>query len=181
MLVNEISRQQSNLNISSKGNLIKLANLKFADKTILNKFLNTPCKVLKDNKTNAQIIKKLPFDVYLTKENEGMTLYACYKTGFTEPKSYYLTSIKEKYLNIAKGGIPTDVKEMKVSEDSANICDLLVAAGFATSRGEAKRMVTGNGVKINGETVTDITTMVEAAGEPVIQFGKNKFKKVVKG
>ena len=101
MLVNEVSRQQSNLNISSKGNLIKLANLKFADKTILNKFLNTPCKVLKGNKTNAQIIKKLPFDVYLTKENEGMTLYACYKTGFTEPKSYYLTSIKEKYLNIS--------------------------------------------------------------------------------
>ncbi len=89
-------------------------------------------------------------------------------------------SLKEKYLNIAKGGIPTDVEEMKVSEDLVNICDLLVAVGFATSRGEAKRMVTGNGVKINGETVTDITTMVEAAGEPVIQFGKNKFKKVVK-
>ena len=90
-------------------------------------------------------------------------------------------SLKEKYLNIAKGGIPTDVKEMKVSEDSANICDLLVAAGFATSRGEAKRMVTGNGVKVNGEPVTDITAMIEVANEPVIQFGKNKFKKVVKG
>lgn len=87
-------------------------------------------------------------------------------------------SLKEKYLNIAKGGIPTDVEEMKVSETSANICDLLVAAGFATSRGEAKRMVTGNGVKINGEPVTDITTMVEVTEEPVIQFGKNKFKKV---
>ena len=89
-------------------------------------------------------------------------------------------SLKEKYLNIAKGGIPTDVETMKVSEDSANICDLLVLAGFATSRGEAKRMVTGNGVKVNGNPVTDITTMIETAEEPVIQFGKNKFKKVVK-
>ena len=89
-------------------------------------------------------------------------------------------SLKEKYLNIAKGGIPTDVETMKVSEDSANICDLLVSAGFATSRGEAKRMVTGNGVKVNGNPVTDITTMIETAEEPVIQFGKNKFKKVVK-
>ena len=89
-------------------------------------------------------------------------------------------SLKEKYLNIAKGGIPTDVETMKVSEDSANICDLLVSAGFATSRGEAKRMVTGNGVKVNGNPVTDITTMIETADEPVIQFGKNKFKKVVK-
>ncbi len=89
-------------------------------------------------------------------------------------------SLKEKYLNIAKGGIPTDVETMKVSEDPANICDLLVLAGFATSRGEAKRMVTGNGVKVNGNPVTDITTMIETADEPVIQFGKNKFKKVVK-
>ncbi len=89
-------------------------------------------------------------------------------------------SLKEKYLNIAKGGIPTDVETMKVSEDPANICDLLVLAGFATSRGEAKRMVTGNGVKVNGNPVTDITTMIETAEEPVIQFGKNKFKKVVK-
>ena len=89
-------------------------------------------------------------------------------------------SLKQRYLNIAKGGIPTDIEEMKVSEDSVNICDLLVKAGFASSRGEAKRNVTGNGVKINGETVTDITTMVERAGEPVLQFGKNKFKKIVK-
>ena len=89
-------------------------------------------------------------------------------------------SLKEKYLSIAKGGIPTDVEEMKVSDEKANICDLLVKAGFAISRGEAKRMVTGNGVKVNGEIVTDITTMLDTASEPVIQFGKNKFKKVVK-
>ena len=89
-------------------------------------------------------------------------------------------ALKEKYLNIAKGGIPTDVEEMKVSEDSVNVCDLLVKSGFATSRGEAKRMIIGNGVKVNGEPITDITTVVEVAGEPIIQFGKNKFKKVVK-
>ena len=69
---------------------------------------------------------------------------------------------------------------MEVEEEQANICDLLVKAGFASSRGEAKRMVTGNGVKVNGNPVTDITTMIETADEPVIQFGKNKFKKVVK-
>ena len=89
-------------------------------------------------------------------------------------------SLKEKYLNIAKGGIPDDVETMKVSEDSANICDLLVLAGFASSRGEAKRMVTGNGVKVNGEPVTDITAMIEISASPVIQFGKNKFKKIIK-
>ena len=90
-------------------------------------------------------------------------------------------SLKERYLNIAKGGIPTDVEEMRVSEDKVNICDLLVDAGFASSRGEAKRNVAGNGVKVNGEPITDITAMIETAGEPVLQFGKNKFKKIVLG
>ena len=89
-------------------------------------------------------------------------------------------ALKQKYLNIAKGGIPDDVETMMVSEDSANICDLLVSAGFAASRGEAKRMVTGNGVKVNGEPVTDISTMIETSASPVIQFGKNKFKKIIK-
>ena len=88
--------------------------------------------------------------------------------------------LKEKYLNIAKGGIPDDVETMQVSEDSANICDLLVLAGFASSRGEAKRMVTGNGVKVNGELVTEISTMIETSTSPVIQFGKNKFKRIIK-
>ncbi len=88
--------------------------------------------------------------------------------------------LKQRYLNIAKGGIPEDVEEMKVEEETANICDLLVMAGFATSRGDAKRMVTGNGVKVNGDTVTDITTMVDTTSKPVIQFGKNKFKKIIR-
>ncbi len=87
--------------------------------------------------------------------------------------------LKQRYLNIAKGGIPEDVEEMKVEEETANICDLLVMAGFATSRGDAKRMVTGNGVKVNGDAVTDITTMVDTTEEPVIQFGKNKFKRII--
>ena len=88
-------------------------------------------------------------------------------------------NLKQRYLNIAKGGIPTDIEELQVEEVQLNICDLLVKAGFATSRGEAKRNVAGNGVKVNGETITDITAMIETKGEPVLQFGKNKFKKIM--
>lgn len=89
-------------------------------------------------------------------------------------------SLKERYLNIAKGGIPTDLEELAVSESEINICDLLVKAGFASSRGEAKRMVTGNGVKINSDPVKDITKMIEISGDVVLQFGKNKFKKIIR-
>ena len=90
-------------------------------------------------------------------------------------------NLKQKYLNIAKGGIPTDVEEVKIKEDEINICDLLVRVGFASSKGEAKRMIKGNGVKLNSKTVNDISKTIITKEENIIQFGKNKFKKVVKG
>ena len=90
-------------------------------------------------------------------------------------------NLKQKYLNIAKGGIPTDVEEVKIKEDEINICDLLVRVGFASSKGEAKRMIKGNGVKLNSKTVNDISKTIITKEENIIQFGKNKFKKVIKG
>lgn len=89
-------------------------------------------------------------------------------------------SLKERYLNIAKGGIPEDIEIMKVKEENANICDLLVQAGFATSKGEAKRMTVGGGVKVNSITITDISKSLDISKEPVLQFGKNRFKKIIK-
>ena len=86
---------------------------------------------------------------------------------------------KENYLSIAKGGIPDDIKEMKIEEDSINICELLVKIGFAPSKSEAKRMVMGNGVKVDSEVVNDVTTIIDKANGKVIQYGKNKFIKVI--
>ena len=80
---------------------------------------------------------------------------------------------------VAKGGIPEDIKEFKIeSNEEINICELLVKVGFASSKSEAKRMVIGKGVKINGETVEDINTMIEPK-EKILQFGKNKFIKLI--
>ena len=90
-------------------------------------------------------------------------------------------NLKQKYLNIAKGGITTDVEEVKIKEEEINICDLLVRVGFASSKGEAKRMIKGNGVKLNSKTVNDISKTIITKEENIIQFGKNKFKKVIKG
>ena len=88
--------------------------------------------------------------------------------------------LKEKYLLIAKGGVPDNVEEFKVEVDKINICDLLLEVGFAHSKGEARRMIAGNGVKLNSETITDSNFVVNTKNENIIQFGKNKFKKIVK-
>ena len=89
-------------------------------------------------------------------------------------------SVKEKYETIAKGSLPDDIEEFLVEENEINICNLLVQIGFAASKGEAKRMVQGNGVKVNSETITDIGAMLNTGEYIVIQFGKNIFKKIVR-
>ena len=87
-------------------------------------------------------------------------------------------SIKERYMNIAKGEIPDNVEEVKIDKKEINICDLLVEIGFASSKSEAKRMILGNGVKVDGEVITDINKVITIAEGKVVQFGKNRFKKI---
>ena len=87
--------------------------------------------------------------------------------------------IKERYMNIAKGEIPDNVEEVKIDKKEINICDLLVEIGFSSSKSEAKRMILGNGVKVDGEVITDINKVIRIAEGKVVQFGKNRFKKIV--
>ena len=86
---------------------------------------------------------------------------------------------EERYKQVAKGGIPEDIKEFNIeNNDEINICDLLVKVGFASSKSEAKRMVIGRGVKVGGEIIEDISTTLKPK-EKILQFGKNKFIKII--
>lgn len=87
-------------------------------------------------------------------------------------------SVKARYLDIAKGEIPDNVEEIYIAEKEINACELLVKIGFASSKSEAKRMILGNGVKVDGETITDVNQVIKIEEGKVVQFGKNRFKKV---
>ena len=88
--------------------------------------------------------------------------------------------VKERYENIAKGNIPDNIKQIKINEDSLNICNLLVTVGFASSKSEAKRMVMGKGVKIDGRLVDDYNEIINLKESKIIQFGKNRFIQTVR-
>ena len=79
--------------------------------------------------------------------------------------------IKERYLKIAKGNIPEDIETINISENEMNICDLLVKIDIANSKGEAKRMIQGNGIKINSNLETDINKILKIEKNLVVQFG----------
>lgn len=53
----------------------------------------------------------------------------------------FIETAMKRYKDIASGGVPDDLKEIKVEEQEIGICELLKRAGFAASNGEAKRMI----------------------------------------
>ena len=93
----------------------------------------------------------------------------------------FIKQAEEKYKIIANGGIPSNIKTVKLSDDiqKISICDLLVKVEFAKSKGEAKRMIQGKGVKIDSQLIEDINKVINLNKEVILQFGKNKFIKII--
>ena len=84
---------------------------------------------------------------------------------------------QNEFINVVQNkGVPDDVQEFKI-KDSNNIIDILVDLNFAQSKGEAKRLIAGGGVKFEGEKISDIQTKIEKEG--ILQGGKRKYAKIL--
>lgn len=87
---------------------------------------------------------------------------------------------QEEFINVVSNkGIPEDIQEVKVEQEK-NILDLITELKFTASRGEAKRLIQGGGVKIDGEKITDMGYTISFEESVVLQAGKRKFAKLVK-
>ncbi len=75
-----------------------------------------------------------------------------------------------------RGVLPEDMPEVSVSAGS--ITQVLKAAGLTASTSEAQRMISGGGVRINGERVGDGSTALATGERVVMQVGKRKFARV---
>jgi tyrosyl-tRNA synthetase len=96
-----------------------------------------------------------------------------------------VAAAEERYDNVAKGGVPEQMKEVLVSSEhfadgKVGIIKLAQLAGFAASGGEAKRMIQNKGYKIAGETVTDERLQLELSEPVVLQKGKNDFVRLTR-
>ena len=87
-----------------------------------------------------------------------------------------------------QGGVSADMPECEVTADdfadgTMDILALLVKAGLAATRSEARRNVTQGGVTVDGEKITDIKaaySLDDFKGDgKVVKRGKKKFIKVV--
>ena len=82
---------------------------------------------------------------------------------------------EQRYLTIASGKAPEEIKEVEISSEEIPLIDLLKQAGFAESNSDAKRLIEGGGIKINGEKVSDLNLMINH--NIILSRGKNKFVK----
>lgn len=76
-----------------------------------------------------------------------------------------------------KGKMPDQMPSFDFNKPVALVV-LMVEAGLAPSKSEARRLVQQKGVKINSETVEAVDLILDKSDEVVIQVGKRKFARV---
>ncbi len=75
-----------------------------------------------------------------------------------------------------KGAVPDEMPEYAL-KDGENILDVLVSAGLVSSKSEGRRLIGQNGVRLDGEPLTDPTECLERGG--VLQVGKRHFVRLI--
>jgi tyrosyl-tRNA synthetase len=76
----------------------------------------------------------------------------------------------------SKGGTPDDIPELKL-KNGASALDIVLAAGAAKSKSEARRLIEQGGFDIDGKTEKDPTKEIILKGGEILKLGKHRFFK----
>lgn len=76
-----------------------------------------------------------------------------------------------------KGEMPSEMETYSITAP-VGLIDLMLIAGLASSKNEARRLIEQNGVKVNSENVSDIAYQIDRADQFVVQVGKRKFARI---
>ena len=73
---------------------------------------------------------------------------------------------------VSQGEVHAEIPTVKISTPQLNIVELVVQAGLAPSKREARRSVTQGAVVLEGQTLQDPTLTVELKGGETLKLGK---------
>ncbi len=90
----------------------------------------------------------------------------------------YIEDAEKRYKDIASGSTPETIETVTLHQPSIVITELLVKIGFADSNSDARRLINGGGIKIDGKSVTDFHLEIESPTQHIISRGKNRFVKI---
>ena len=132
----------------------------FADREKINEVKS----LLKDDANNPRDIKRS-----LAKD--------LVKKYYSEEKADLAQSSFEQIF--VKRDNPENMQSIKIDAD-VGLLELLTQEGLITSKGEGKRLLSQNAVKINGQVCNDINFVISPSKEElVIKVGKRRFLKVI--
>lgn len=86
---------------------------------------------------------------------------------------------KAREIFLSKNSAAYELKEISLgAEKNKKLVDIIFEIGGAESKGAAKKLIEGKGVKINGEAIVDVQCAITDAGEFDLSIGKKKFFKI---
>lgn len=84
---------------------------------------------------------------------------------------------------VIRGEMPEDIEDFAPQTEGGKIglVHLIAQAGLAASNGEARRLVQGGGVQIDGEKIADVAYTVDVAAQApfVLRAGKRRYVRVI--
>lgn len=96
--------------------------------------------------------------------NEAKKILANEATALCHGKAAAEAAAETARTTFEGGGMGSDLPVYEIAKGTAPaLVDVVVALGFAASKGEAKRLIEGGGLKLNDKPVTGITATVSAA------------------
>ena len=93
-----------------------------------------------------------------------------------------VSDAEEHFDTIIRRGVPKDAPEVVLPEDTREvwIVGLVTRAGFAKTNGEARRLIRGGAVRLDGEMIEDerISLPAEDLEGKVLQVGKRRYARL---
>ncbi|KPI54379.1 tyrosyl-tRNA synthetase [Clostridioides difficile] len=160
------------IGIDEEAGIMYQKSMEIPDELII-KYYNLVTDVHPDevNKIESQLKEGSvnPRDIKMNLAREIVTLYH----GEESAKE-----AEERFKSVfQKGQIPEDIQAIQANEDGFDLIEVLVANEIVKSKSEVRRLASQGGIKVNGEKVEDLSTIVKES-ELVVQIGKKKFVKI---
>ena len=160
------------IGIDEEAGIMYQKSMEIPDELII-KYYNLVTDVHPDevNKIESQLKEGSvnPRDIKMNLAREIVTLYH----GEESAKE-----AEERFKSVfKKGQIPEDIQTIQIKEDGFDLIEVLVSNEIVKSKSEVRRLASQGGVKVNGEKVEDLSTIVKES-ELVVQIGKKKFVKI---
>lgn len=96
-----------------------------------------------------------------------------------------VAAAERRYDEVARGGIPSELREVEIGPDLApegriEAAALALQVGFAASKGAARRLIDNRGLRVDGEALVERTALLDLRERPdlVFQSGKNAYVRV---